>query len=123
MRHYGPFCGENKFAHEILAAALADEAASQQTVFLMLESFATVLANAALSFGSGAGIVVAGGIVPRMTKLLPQSDFFNRFDNHGRLSDFLRVLPIYLSVDPCAGLRGGAIAPENQNLTKKIVRI
>ena len=44
----------------------------------MFKSFATVVANAALSFGAGSGIVIVGGVTPRLRGLLDQSGFYER---------------------------------------------
>ena len=51
-------------APEIGDGALAGDNKCLKAVNLMFKSFATVVANAALSFGAGSGIVIAGGVVP-----------------------------------------------------------
>jgi len=97
-------------AAAIGAAAQAGTGASRDAVNILFTAFATVLANAALSFGAGAGIVIAGGIMPKLVDLLPDSGFFERLGDHGRRSAFLKDLPLYLSTDPHAGLKGALVA-------------
>ena len=87
----------------------------------MLKSFATVAANAALSFGAGAGIVISGGVVPRLRDLLDESGFYERLEDHGRRSEFLSSLPIYLAIDKFAGLRGAAVASCSSQLQSRII--
>jgi glucokinase len=106
-------------AAEIGSAAVAGPGADRQAVDVLLTAFATVLANAALSFGAGAGIVIAGGIVPKLGALLPQSGFFDRLGDHGRRSGFLKALPLYLAVDPYAGCRGAFVAANTANLAHR----
>jgi len=106
-------------AAEIGSAAVAGPGADRQAVDVLLTAFATVLANAALSFGAGAGIVIAGGIVPKLGALLQQSGFFDRLGDHGRRSGFLNALPLYLAVDPYAGCRGAFVAANTANLAHR----
>ena len=109
-------------APEIGDGALAGDNKCVKAVNLMLKSFATVVANAALSFGAGSGIVIAGGVVPRLRDLLDQSGFYERLEDHGRRSEFLAKLPIYLAIDRFAGLRGAAIASCSSQLQSRIIR-
>ena len=109
-------------APEIGAGAIAGDTKCLRSVNLMLKSFATVVANAALSFGAGSGIVIAGGIVPRLHFLLDQSGFYERLEDHGRRSEFLTRLPIFLAIDKFAGLRGAALASCSSQLQSRIIR-
>ena len=110
-------------APEIGDGALAGDNKCVKAVNLMLKSFATVVANAALSFGAGSGIVIAGGVVPRLRDLLDQSGFYERLEDHGRRSTFLFNLPIYLAIDPYAGLRGAGHASRSAQLSRRIGKI
>ena len=108
-------------APEIGAGAIAGDTKCVRSVNLMLKSFATVAANAALSFGAGAGIVISGGVVPRLRDLLDESGFYERLEDHGRRSEFLSSLPIYLAIDKFAGLRGAAVASCSSQLQSRII--
>lgn len=109
-------------APEIGAGAIAGDTKCLRSVNLMLKSFATVVANAALSFGAGSGIVIAGGVVPRLRDLLDQSGFYERLEDHGRRSEFIAGLPIYLAIDKFTGLRGAALASCSSQLQSRISR-
>ena len=110
-------------APEIGDGALAGDNKCLKAVNLMFKSFATVIANAALSFGAGAGIVIAGGITPRLRGLLDQSGFYERLRDHGRRSAFLSNLPIYLAIDPFAGLKGAGHAARSAQLSHRIGKL
>ena len=110
-------------AATISAAALDGDEAALAAVRLMLDSFATVAANAALGFGAGAGIVIAGGIVPKLGRLFAESSFIQRLGDHGRRRTFLDRLPLYISLDPFAGLRGAAAALDNPHMASRVVMI
>jgi glucokinase len=109
-----------KPAPEIGALALAGDADALAAVHLMLQSLATVAANAALILGARAGIAIAGGIVPKLEPLFASSGFFDRFDDHGRSWSYLRPIPVYLSIDPFAALYGASDAFDNQCLQSQI---
>ena len=110
-------------APEIGDGASAGDDKCLKAVNLMFKSFATVVANAALSFGAGSGIVIAGGVTPRLRGLLDQSGFYERLGDHGRRSTFLSNLPIYLAIDPYASLRGARHAARSAQLSYRIGKI
>jgi glucokinase len=111
--------GDHKSAPDIGALALAGDVAALSAVRLMLQSLGTVAANAALSLGARAGVVIAGGIAGKLAALLGDSGLIDRFDDHGRRRPYLHALPIYLSIDPLAGLRGAAAAIDNRYLARR----
>ena len=68
----------------------------------------TVAGNLALTVGAHGGIYIAGGIVPKLGNLFPESSFRQRFEAKGRLSDYLAGIPTYVvthSVPAFLGLR------------------
>ena len=103
--------------------ALAGDEAGLAAVRLMLQSLGTVAANAALSLGARAGVVIAGGIAGKLSALLGDSGLIDRFDDHGRRGPYLHSMPLYLSVDPLAGLRGAAAAIDNRYLARRIILV
>ncbi|NBP49231.1 MAG: hypothetical protein EBU63_07695 [Alphaproteobacteria bacterium] len=115
--------GEKRPAPDIGGLALVGDAAALAAVSLMLQSLATVAANAVLSLGARAGVVIAGGIVPKLADLLGDSGFFDRFDDHGRRRSYLETVPIYLSSDPLGGLRGMAAGFDNPYLSQRIIHV
>lgn len=110
-------------AVEIGTRAIQGDKNCLDTVNLMLQSFATVVGNAALNFGAKAGVVISGGIIPKLVDLIDKSGFYERLEDHGRRSQFLSSLPIYLTIDPYAGLRGAAVAASSSQLLGRIKNI
>ena len=87
----------------------------------MLAILGTVMADAALSMGCWRGAVIAGGIVAQLRPLLDDSPFAARFRHQGKMGRLLSDIPVWLSVDPKAGLRGAAAAFENAGLRSRVL--
>jgi glucokinase len=84
------------------AAALAVD-----TFVTLLGSFAGDLA---LLFNAGGGIVIAGGILPRIAEVRPLDGLRERFQSKGRFSGWLEQVPVGMLESPFAALRGAALA-------------
>lgn len=68
----------------------------------------SVAGNAALMFRAKGGVLIAGGIVPRIVDHLPNTSFRARFESKGRLSRYLASIPtgVIIRSDPTfLGLR------------------
>ncbi|MEP5568197.1 MAG: glucokinase [Halioglobus sp.] len=80
-----------------------------------LETFCALLGSACgdfvLSNGAYGGLYIAGGIMPRMTEFLRDSDFLKRLQNKGLMSDHLARMPVQLITTEHPGLIGAAHAP------------
>ncbi|MGB2106914.1 MAG: glucokinase [Candidatus Puniceispirillum sp.] len=109
-------------APEIGAAALAGGGIARDAVHLMLGSLATVIANAVLTMGTWRGVVIAGGIVPHVQSLLADSPFVARFRHQGRMGALLEMVPVWLSVDPLAGIKGAQAAVANRHTAARMKR-
>ena len=59
----------------------------------MLGSMAS---DVALTLGATGGMYVGGGIVPRLGALFAQSKFRERFEDKGRMSDYVARIPTYV---------------------------
>lgn len=68
----------------------------------------TVAGNVALTFGAKGGVYIAGGIVPRISEYLKNSEFNNRFSSKGVMSEYVNNIPINLIINPHVGLLGAA---------------
>ncbi len=68
----------------------------------------TVAGNVALTFGAKGGVYIAGGIVPKMSEYLKNSEFNNRFSSKGVMSEYVNNIPVNLIVNPHIGLLGAA---------------
>ena len=105
------------------APALADEAevtregmAGDPLASETLDRFALILGavagDLALTFGARGGVFVSGGIAPRIAERLASGGFRARFEDKGRLSDFVRDIPTYLVLHPYPAIVGAARALE-----------
>ncbi len=118
---YRLLSGDRLSAPDIGAAALAGEGPARDAVHRMLAILGTVMADAALSMGCWRGAVIAGGIVAQLSPLLDDSPFAARFRHQGKMGRLLSDIPVWLSVDPKAGLRGAAAAFENAGLRSRVL--
>jgi glucokinase len=64
----------------------------------------------ALVFGATGGVYIGGGVAPHIIKALETGAFREAFEAKGRLSGFLRPIPIHVIVAADAGLKGAAAA-------------
>ena len=75
-----------------------------------LQAFCAVLgtaaANLAVTLGAFGGIYIGGGIVPRLGAYFDQSPFRARFEDKGRLSDYMRAIPTFVVTADNATLDG-----------------
>jgi glucokinase len=91
-----------------LAASGEDSLASAALQRFCL-SLGAVAGDLALAQGASA-VVVAGGIVPRIAGMLPNSGFAQRFVAKGRFEMMMAGMPIKLITYPHPGLLGAAAA-------------
>lgn len=66
----------------------------------------TITGNLALTLGARGGTYLGGGILPRLHKMLEQSRFRERFEGHGRLTDYLARIPCYIITARYPALEG-----------------
>ncbi len=84
-------------------------AAAALDVFLGL--LGSAAGDQALACGSRGGIVLAGGILPRIQPQLLASNFRVRFENKLPMRDYLRAIPTNLIMHTNPGLVGAALYP------------
>lgn len=60
----------------------------------------TVAGNLALTLGASGGVYIVGGILPRFPERFRDSGFRQRFEQKGRLTEYLRRIPTYLVLHP-----------------------
>lgn len=77
-----------------------------------LDRFAGILGavagDLALTFGARGGVYVSGGIAPRIAEKLSKGVFRARFEDKGRLSDYVREIPTFLVLHPYPAIMGAA---------------
>ena len=81
-----------------------------------LDMFCAVLGaeagNVALRGGATGGVIIGGGIAPKILPLLKRGPLLDRFASKGRFSDWARSRPVRVALDPKAPLIGAAHWPE-----------
>ena len=68
----------------------------------------SVAGDLALTYGARGGVYVSGGIAPRMAERLASGMFRTRFEDKGRLSDYVRDIPTFLVLHPYPAIVGAA---------------
>ena len=76
--------------------------------------FGAQAGNVAVSVLATGGMYLAGGIAPRIAKLLASDLFLSAFRSKGRLSPVLAKVPVHIIVNPNVGLLGAAVAAAAQ---------
>ena len=112
---------EKLLAPEIGAKAVSENGLCRDAALMMLDILGTAVADHTLSFGAWRGAVIAGGIVPQLHPLISASNFAERVRSVGVMSPLMANLPVWLSVDPYAGLRGAMAALASPHLASKII--
>ena len=95
---------------EIIDRGTADRPDS--TCLTTLRLFCAILGsfagNVALTTGARGGVVLGGGILPRLRHLLPEGEFRRRFEAKGRMSAYTAAIPTKLILADDTALRGAA---------------
>jgi glucokinase len=97
-------------AETISAGALSGDAISCATLSLFCSIYGSVAGDIALAHGARGGVLIAGGIAPRIERFLRESAFRYEFEAKGRLSAYMRNIPTRLIVNADAALIGAARA-------------
>lgn len=102
---------ESLRADEITAAALAG---AYPTAVKAVDMFCAILGrvagDAVLATGARGGVILGGGILPKIQTLFLKSAFIERFVDKGRMRDYVDAAPVKLIVKEGAALIGAAAA-------------
>ena len=63
---------------------------------IFCEVLGTISGNLALTLGARGGVYLGGGILPKIVPFLLASNFRQRFEQHGRFTEYLRRIPTSL---------------------------
>jgi glucokinase len=108
----------SRHAAEITNAALQGTCPTSRAA---LDMFCAMLGgfagNVALTYGARGGVYIAGGIAPRILDYLAASEFRSRFEQKGRLRDYLEAIPSHVIVHSAATFVGlmSLAAPKPSN--------
>jgi len=98
-------------ANEITAAAIEGKyPIAVQSVNMFCEVLGRVAGDAVLATGARGGVVLGGGILPKIRDVFLASKFVERFVDKGRMHDYVDGVPVRLIVKDGAALYGAAAA-------------
>ncbi len=92
----------------VFEAANAGEALANAALDRFCAILGGVAGDFALAFGARGGVYIGGGIAPRIADRLDAGGFRARFEDKGRLSEYVREIPTYLITHPYPALVGAA---------------
>lgn len=96
-------------ANEITAAAINGEyPIAVKAVDMFCEVLGRVAGDAVLSTGARGGVILGGGILPKIKDIFLRSNFNDRFLDKGRMKDYVDAAPVSLIVEDGAALYGAA---------------
>ncbi len=103
---------EDASAADIVMQASLGEASSLVTVRRFCSILGAVAGDFALAYGAVGGVLLAGGVAPRLLDWLAEDGFRAAFEGKGRLSDYLAAIPTRVVTHPYPALLGAAEALE-----------
>ena len=124
---YEFICFKNKSPSENLKAPIIGENAirgehkAYETIKLFFSIFGTVISSVILINGAQSGVVIAGGITPKLQTILSKSDFELNLLNKGRRYDYVKTVPVWLTENNNNGLIGASKAIVNPHYKSKIL--
>lgn len=92
----------------VFAAGEAGDPIASQALDVFCGVLGATAGDLALAFGARGGVYVSGGIAPRMYGRLNGGAFRARFEDKGRLSDFVQPIPTFLVQTPYPAITGAA---------------
>jgi len=80
-----------------------------ETLSVFCSMLGSVAGDIVLSHGATGGVFFGGGILPKISDFLVQSDFIERFLDKPPMQKFIEKIPADLIIAPDAALRGAAL--------------
>ncbi|HWV15239.1 MAG TPA: glucokinase [Cellvibrio sp.] len=80
----------------------------REAVVTFCNTLGAVAGDKAVSTGARGGVVIGGGITPKLLSLLPQTDFIARYKNKGPMTHYVSDISIKLILNDKAALVGSA---------------
>lgn len=98
-------------AAEISAAASrGDRPSCVRAVQLFLSILGSVSGDLALAHGARGGVVIGGGILPKIKHHIAQSDLLDRFKMKDQMQPYLETVPLKIVTSEISALLGAAMA-------------
>lgn len=92
----------------VMTQGLAGDPLAEATLDRFCGILGATAGDLALTYGARGGVYVSGGIAPRMADRLSVGPFRARFEDKGRLSDYVRAIPTCLVTHPYPAIVGAA---------------
>jgi len=80
----------------------------EMTLNIFVSVYGAEAGNLALKALAVGGVVVAGGIAPRITSVLAAGGFITAFRDKGRLASLMETIPVHVALNPKTALLGAA---------------
>ena len=90
------------------AAANWTDANAVRALDLFFRILGRVAGDAVLATGARGGVVLAGGITPKLQDMLRKSNFISSFTDKGRMTEYISAVPVDLILADDAALYGAA---------------
>lgn len=85
-----------------------EDSICREAVTTFCEVLGEVAGDKALSWGAKGGVVIGGGITPKLVNILHETHFQERYINKGPMTKYVSEIPIRLIVNDKAALVGSA---------------
>jgi glucokinase len=85
-----------------------DDSVCREAIELFASIYGAEAGNLALKCMGIGGVLIGGGIAPRILSVLQNGEFMRQFVNKGRFADFLRGIEVKVALNPRAPLLGAA---------------
>ena len=99
---------------EVSRRAEAGEPEAVATVERFCAILGAFAGDVALALGARGGVYLAGGIPPRLSRVLASGGFRTRFEDKGRFRRYMETIPTWIVTAPDAALLGAAAALERR---------
>lgn len=110
LQHAAGRAPEPLTAEQVVENARHGDSDCRETVRVFCSIYGSVAGDIALAHGALGGVLIAGGIAPKIEAQLAGGAFRARFEDKGRLAPFVRAIPTRLVCNPDAALLGAARA-------------
>jgi glucokinase len=109
LAHIAGVSPKNLTPAEVSTKGLANEdAICRDAVITFCNTLGAVAGDKALSTGARGGVVITGGITPRLLDILPSTHFIERYKNKGPMRNYVSDISIRVVLNENAALVGSA---------------
>lgn len=91
---------------------------AKEALMMFCGALGSVAGNLALTLGARGGVYIGGGIVPKVLDFFIESNFRERFEQHGRFTQYLSEISTHVITTKYPALMGAAISlnPEYKSI-------